>query len=73
MSKGYTVYDTDRREYLEIMNLPLGDPRQMATKWTRRREEAYRFQSRRAALEIVNRLGNYSEFVVKNEKGEIVG
>lgn len=73
MSKRYFVYDTARREYLEVMNLPLGDPREIVTKWTRRRDEAYRFQSRKGAEKILNRLGNYSEFVIKNERGEIVG
>ena len=73
MAKGYYVYDTDRREYMELAELPLGDPRHMATKWTRDRAEAYRFQSRKAAVVMLQRLGNYSEFVVKNERGDIVG
>ena len=69
----YTIYDTDRREYLELAELPLGDPRQMSTKWPRGQREAYRFTSIKAAQAMLNRLGNYSEFVIKNERGEIVG
>lgn len=68
----YTVYDTEKREYLESAEMPLGSDGQMVTHWTRRRECALRFAGVKSAAEMVAKLGNYSEFVVKNDKGEVV-
>ena len=69
----YTVYNTALRRYLESASMPDGDPRAIVTKWTGHPERALRFPGVKSALGMVARLGNYSEFVVKNERGEIVG
>ena len=69
----YTVYDTSRREYLRCVELSTGDERGMVTHWTKLPEAAMRFPGVKTAAKMVVRLGSYSEFVVKNEKGEIVG
>ena len=69
----YTVYDTGRHEYLQSVEQPTGDEHSIVTRWTRLPEEAMRFQGVKTAQRMVVRLGSYSEFVIKNEKGEIVG
>ena len=68
----YTVYDTTRREYLMRITHPTGEAAQMVTEWTKDPEKAARFQGVKAASAVVRMLGNYSEFVVKNAKGEVI-
>ena len=68
----YTVYDTARHEYLQRVELPTEDRMGMVTHWTRLPGEALKYQGVKGAQHMLNLLGNYSEFVVKNEKGEIV-
>jgi len=68
----YTVYDTMRREYLKCAEQPLGTVGQLVTRWTRDAGEAMRFQGIKTAEAMVAKLGRYSEFVVKNERGEII-
>ena len=69
----YTVYDTDRHEYLRCMSLPTGDARGVVTHWTREVDNAEKFPGVKSAQKMVNTLGNYSRFVIKNERGEIIG
>ena len=69
----YTVYDTARHEYLRCVSMPTGDERGIVTHWTRYIENAMKFPGIKTAQKMVNRLGSYSEFVIKNERGEIVG
>lgn len=68
----YTVYDTARREYLKRAEQPLGSDSELVTDWTRRAENAMRFPGIKSAEAMVAKLGRYSEFVVKNERGEII-
>ena len=42
------------------------------TRWTSRPERALRFPGVKSALRMVDKLGNYSEFVVKNGRGRII-
>lgn len=69
----YTVYDTDRREYLKRAERPLDRDSELVTDWTRRAENAQRFPGVKSAARMVALLGRYSQFVVKNQRGEIVG
>ena len=68
----YTVYDTDRRQYLMRVTTPTGDRAALVTEWTRDPEKAARFQGVKSASAVVRMLGNYSQFVVKNAKGEVI-
>ena len=45
----------------------------MVTEWTKDPEQAARFQGAKTAAVVVRLLGNYSNFVVKNAKGEVIG
>ena len=69
----YTVYDTGRREYLERVERPTGDDRAVVTVWTKKVERAAKFPGVKSAAAIVRLLGNYSQFVIKNREGVIVG
>lgn len=69
----YTVYDTDRHEYLRCMTLPAGDERGIVTHWTREVENAMKFPGVKSAQRMLNSLGNYSQFIIKNERGDVVG
>ena len=69
----YTVYDTGRHEYLERVELPNGDRMGMVTYWTDKVEDALKYQGIKGAQCMLNLLGNYSEFIIKNENGEVVG
>lgn len=71
--KRYTVYDTSMRKYLESAVLPDGDPRHLHTEWTRRPERALKFPGVKSARGMVAKLGSYSEFVVKNDRGDVIG
>lgn len=73
MSYRYTVYDTSRRMYLRRIERPTGSPDAIVTDWTRDPTEAARFPGVRTAMAVVRMLGSYSEFVVKNARGEIIG
>ena len=68
----YTVYNTVLRKYLERATQPLGCESELVTEWTRHRERAQGFPGKKSAETMVRRLGSYSEFVVKNGKGEII-
>ena len=69
----YTVYDTARHEYLQSVELPNEDRMCLVTHWTKNVDEALKYQGVKGAMCALNLLGNYSEFVIKNERGEIVG
>lgn len=70
----YTVYDTRRREYLLRITAPTGNRETaVVTEWTKDPEQAARFQGAKTAAAVVRMLGNYSQFVVKNAKGEVIG
>ena len=69
----YTVYDTMRREYLERITAPTGDNRAVVTEWTKDPERAAKFPGVKSAAAVVRVLGSYSQFVVKNAKGEVIG
>lgn len=69
----YTVYNTEIRRYLRRATLPLGSESEVVTEWTRRAEDAQSFPGKKSAEAMVRRLGSFSELVVKNAKGEIVG
>ena len=68
----YTVYDTARREYLARMESPTEDRDAIVTTWTRDADKAARFPGVKSAAAVVRALGSYSQFVVKNAKGEII-
>lgn len=68
----YTVYNTSLRKYLETSVMPGGDPSATVTTWTSHPERALKFSGAKGARAMVARLGGYSEFVVKNAKGEII-
>ena len=68
----YTVYDTTRREYLVRVERPIDDANQIVTEWTRDAGAAARFPGVKSAAAVVRLLGCYNNFVVKNQKGEIV-
>lgn len=68
----YTVYDTEAGKYLQRATELPGWPGVLATEWTRHRAKAQRFPGVKSARRMVDKLGNYSEFVVKNGKGEII-
>lgn len=68
----YGVYDTEQRVWLAKATLPVGDDGAMVTEWTKRDEKALRFPGIKSAMAMVRKLGSYSQFVVKNEKGDIV-
>lgn len=68
----YTVCDTARKVYLARMTLPLGDEGASVTEWTKRPEKAQTYRGKKSAEAMVRKLGSYSEFVVKNGKGEII-
>ena len=70
--KRYTVYNTELRKYLHSATLPDGDPRSMLSTWTSRPEKALRFPGIKSARGMVAKLGNYGEYVVKNDRGEII-
>ena len=69
----YTVYDTARHEYLQSVELPNEDRMCLVTHWTKNADEALKYQGVKGAQLMLNLLGSYSEFVIKNERGEIVG
>ncbi len=68
----YTVYDTARHVWLREAIMPTGVGSAMVTTWTQRPERAQRFPGIKSAMAMVRKLGSYSQFVVKNEKGDIV-
>ena len=68
----YTVYDTNARRYLKYAEQPMGTDSELVTDWTRRAENAMRFPGVKSAAAMVAKLGRYNNFVVKNEKGDVV-
>ena len=64
------IYDAWQGKYLEIAIMPTGDCRAVVTLWTHRREQAFRFQSIKAARRMAEALGG--EAVIHNERGEII-
>lgn len=68
----YTVYDTEKREYLVQITAPTGSTDAVVTEWTKHPEKAARFPGVKSASAVVRMLGSYSQFVVKNAKGEII-
>ena len=68
----YTVYDTEKREYLQRITAPTGDHAAVVTEWTKDPEKAARFPGVKSASAVVRMLGCYSQFVVKNAKGEVI-
>ena len=74
MARGrYTVYNTESREWLEMVLKPTGDDRALVTMYTRDITRAMKFQGFKHARAMVAKLGDYGYLVVKNERGEIVG
>lgn len=73
MSYRYTVYDTSRRMYLRRIERPTGSPDAIVTDWTRDVAEAAKFPGVKTAAAVVRMLGCYSDFVIKNARGEIIG
>ena len=69
----YTVYDTARHVWLREAIMPTGDRSAMVTTWTQRPERAQRFPGIKSADAMLEKLGRFSEFVIVNGKGEIVG
>ena len=69
----YMVFDTSQRKYLELAVQPLGTDGELVTKWTRHPEKALKFPGIKSGQRMVRKLGGYSEIVVKNERGEVVG
>lgn len=69
----YGVYDTEQRVWLARAELPAGDDGAMVTEWTKRAEKALRFPGIKSADAMLEKLGRFSEFVIVNGKGEIVG
>lgn len=69
----YAIYDTWRHRYLEQVAQPLGSAEQLHTQWTKRAEKAQRFPGIKSADAMLEKLGRFSEFVIVNGKGEIVG
>ena len=69
----YTVYDTWQHKYLRQATQPLGTADQLHTEWTRHPERAQRFPGIKSADAMLEKLGRFSEFVIINGKGEIVG
>ena len=69
----YTVFDTERRVYLERISAPTGDSRAVVTDWTKRPDKAARFPGVKSAAAVVRMLGSYNQFVIKNAKGEVIG
>lgn len=68
----YTVYDTGQKKYLRLATQPLGSESKLVTEWTRHVEREQGFPGKKSAEAMVRRLGGYSEFVVKNARGEII-
>lgn len=68
----YTVYNTEIHRYLKQATQPLGCESELVTEWTRRVELAQGFPGKKSAEAMVRRLGSFSEFVVKNARGEII-
>ena len=68
----YTVYDTGRRKYLASATDPLGSGKELVTEWTRKAERAQKFPGKKSAEAMVRKLGSFSEFVVKNSRGELI-
>lgn len=68
----YTVYNTEIHKYLRRATLPLGCENEIVTEWTSRVEKAQGFPGKKSAEAMVRKLGSFSEFVVKNAKGEII-
>lgn len=74
MTLKYTVYDTERRRYLQRVTAPTGDRNTaIVTEWTRDPAEAARFPGVKSAESVVRLLGSYSNIVIKNARGEIIG
>ncbi len=68
----YGVYDTSRKVWLYQMEMPVDGIGAAVTTWTREADKAMRFPGIKSAMAMVRKLGSYSQFVVKNEKGDIV-
>lgn len=69
----YAVYNTARHVWLREAIMPTGDGSAMVTAWTQRPEKAQRFPGIKSADGMLEKLGRFSEFVIVNGKGEIVG
>ena len=72
----YSIYDTFRREYLQELLLMRTDDGGFAVvgmKGTRDPAEALRFPGIKSAEGVRVRLGAWSELVILNAKGVIVG
>ena len=53
----HVIFDTWQGKYLELATMPTGDPRITVTRWTRRRDRAFRFPSLQAARNMAEALG----------------
>ena len=74
MARGkYTVYNTESREWLEMVLRPIPEDRCMVTRYTRDITRAMRFPGKKGAMQMIYKLGGYGFLVVKNERGEVVG
>ena len=69
----YAIYDTWHKAWLRRMDVPVDGIGAAVTTWTRRPEEAQRFPGIKSADAMLGKLGRFSEFVIVNGKGDIVG
>lgn len=72
----YSIYDTFREEYLQellMMRTDDGGYAVVGMKGTRDPAEAMRFPGVKSAESVRMRLGAWSELVILNAKGVIVG
>lgn len=69
----YTVYDAERREYLRRAERPDDRDDALVTDWTRHPARALRFPGVKSAARMVAKLGRYGQFVILNQRGEVVG
>ena len=74
--KRYAIYDTWRREYLKellLMRTDDGGYAVVGMEGTKDPAEALRFPGTKSAEQTRERLGAWSELVILNARGEIVG
>ena len=69
----YGIYDTARKAWLRRMEAPVDGVGAVVTTWTKRAEHAQRFPGIKSADGMLEKLGRFSEFVIVNGRGEIVG
>ena len=53
----HIIFDTWQHRWLELATMPTGDPRVIATSWTRDKGKAFAFPSLQAARNMADALG----------------